>query len=264
MLNKFLIVASKKDKAGVNITTSLSQYNKFDFSLCEKDILHKENLDLDKISKYDFIIFASKHKSKQKRKTLSVHIPGNWDKAKFGGEKGNVCMASSQFLKQSFEFLNKNARENNLDYDITMECTHHGPLIDKPCMFIEIGSTEKEWKDRKAGFVIAKTIRETIENFKPNPYNENVVAIGGPHYCQSFNKIQLKSNLAISHTIPKYVFPLTKEMIKEAINKTKEEVDLVLLDWKGLGNAESRKNTTKILDELYLRYKKTSQVNKEY
>ena len=31
-------------------------------------------------------------------------------------------------------------------YKLTLECTHHGPLIEKPCVFIEIGSTETEWE----------------------------------------------------------------------------------------------------------------------
>src|SRR3989344_5694439 len=143
-------------------------------------------------------------------------------------------------MKQSFEILNKTAEAYNLtkDYKVTLEATHHGPLIHKPCLFIEIGSTETEWKDRKAGFVIAKAIAETIETFKVNPYNEIAIALGGPHYCPNLNKIQLKSNVAISHIIPFYSLPLSEEILKEAIEKTEEEVDFALLDWKGLGTAE--------------------------
>ena len=51
-------------------------------------------------------------------------------------------------------------------------------------------------------------------------------------------------------------------MIKEAINKTEEEVDFALLDWKGLGNAEQRQQVLDILDKLYIRYKRTSEINK--
>jgi len=119
-----------------------------------------------------------------------------------------------------------------------------------------------EYKDKRAGFIIAKTISETIETFKENPYNEIAVAIGGPHYCPNFNKIQGNSNIAISHIISQYVFPLTEEMVKETIEKTDEEVDLVLLDWKGLGNADKRQQILNILDNLYLRYEKTRDINK--
>jgi len=289
---KYLIIASKHDKAGVNITTNLSQFREnpilssmkdkpsFDFYLIDtenqrfsvpetshskevpvNEIIYTRNLDLDKINQYDFIIFASKHESKKKEKTLSVHAPGNWREARFGGDPGRVCPTSALFQKQAFEKLKENTDKHHLkEYKVTLECTHHGPLVEKPCLFIEIGSTEFEWTDRRAGFVIAKTIRDMVQEFQENPYNEVAIGIGGPHYCPNFNKIQLNSNIAISHIIPQYVFPFDEEMIKQAINKTYEEVDFVLLDWKGLGNSEQRKQITDILDQNHISWKKTSDV----
>lgn len=273
---KFLVVASKQDIAGINITTQLSQFRKnpllgamskdakgFDFYLVEEDILHEENLDLEKINKYDFIIFASKHEAEKGKKTLSIHAPGNWRFAKFGGKKYKAGKTSSQFMKQFFEKLHKNKEEYNLkDYEVTMEATHHGPLIEKPSAFVEMGPTENEWKDRRACFVLGKTIFDVINSLKENPYNENAIAIGGPHYCPNFNKIQLKSNFAISHVIPSYVFPLEKSMVLEATEKTEEEIDFVLLDWKGLGNKDRRQEVLDILDNLHLNYKKTSEISK--
>ena len=263
MFNKYLIVASKKDLAGVNITTKLSKFGKFDFYLMGGEIIHTENLDLEKINHYDFIIFASKHESKKKQKTLSIHAPGNWRPAEFGGERRKVCPSSAIFQKQMFETLNKQAKEYQIkDYNITLEATHHGPLIEKPCVFIEIGSTPNEWENRKAGFIIAKTISETIKNFKENPYREIAIGIGGPHYCPNFSKVQLNSNYAISHIIPQYSLPVDEEMVKEAFEKTLEEIDFVLLDWKGLGKSERRQQVLDVLDSLNIQYKKTSEVKK--
>ena len=260
---RFLIVASKLDKAGINITTQLSQFGDFKFYLVDEEITHTENLNLEKINSFDFIVFASKHVSESKEKTLSVHAPGNWRSADFGGEAGKACKSSALFMKQAFERIHENMLQYNLkEYKLTLEATHHGPFIDKPCVFIEIGSTETEWADRRIGFIVAKAIFETLKNFKVNPYNEIAVAIGGPHYCPNFNKIQLRSNVAISHVISQYAFPFTEEMIKEAIEKTEEEIDFVLLDWKGLGNAEQRQKIIEILDRLYINYKKTSDVGK--
>lgn len=266
---KFLIVASKLDKAGVNITTQLSQFqpnsDKFKFYLVDEEIINTESLDIEKINQYDFIIFASKHVSKGGEKTLAVHAPGNWRSNDFGGESNKACKSSAWFMKQMFEKVNENIEEHKLTkYNLTMEATHHGPLIDKPCVFVEIGPTETEWQDRRAGFIMACAISQTIESFKENEYNEIAIAIGGPHYCPNFNKIQLESNVAISHVIPNYVAPITEEMIREAVSKTEEEVDFALLDWKGLGRSEQREEVLKALDKLYIRYKKTSEVNKEY
>ena len=51
-------------------------------------------------------------------------------------------------------------------------------------------------------------------------------------------------------------------MIKEAIEKTAEEVDFIVLDWKGLGKVESRNQVTEILDKSYLGYKRSSKINR--
>jgi D-tyrosyl-tRNA(Tyr) deacylase len=275
MYKKYLIIASKSDKAGVNITTALSQFRQnplissmsnkpsFDFYFVEEEIIQDKGIDKEKINKYDFIIFASKHESSKKEKTLSVHAPGNWGDNTLGGEYGKVCPSSALFQKKLFENLNKISKRYEINnYNVTLECTHHGPLIEKPCVFIEIGSTETEWNDRRAAFVIAKTISETIEEFEENPYNEISVGIGGPHYCPNFNKIQLNSNVAISHVISQYALPLTEKMIKEAIQKTQEEVDFAVLDWKGLGGKEQRDEIVKILEDNYIQWKKTGEIQK--
>lgn len=262
MFKKYLIVASKQDKAGMNICSNLSQYNIFDFHLVNRSILDPKNLDLEKIEKYDFIIFASKHQSKSEEKTLSIHCPGNFHEIWGGGELKKVCPASALFNKHLFESLIKNVKEYEMNHKTTLEVTHHGPLISKPCVFIEIGSTEMQWKDRRAGFVIAKTIKDAIETFQKNPYREVAIGIGGPHYAQSFNKIQEKSNIAISHIIPNYAQPIEEEFIKQAIEKTIEDVDFVLIDWKGLGKAEERDRVINLLEKNYIPWKKTSEIKK--
>jgi len=279
MFKKYLIIASKLDLAGINITTQLSQFtsptkisgflknteefDKFTFYLVDKEIIYTESLDIERINQFDFVIFASKHKSEKGEKSLTIHAPGNWRIAEFGGENEKISPTSALFQKQLLEKLEDTAKFFHLDdYKVTLECTHHGPLINKPCVFIEIGSSEEEWKDRKAGFVVAKTIFDTINEFKENPYNEVAIGIGGPHYCPNFTKIQLKSNVAISHIIPQYSLPIKEEMIKEAVAKTKEELDFVLLDWKGITNAEERQRIIQILDKNYIRYEKTSDIDK--
>lgn len=281
MFKKYLIIASKKDKAGINITTALSQFRPnpvlasmnpspenqkpiFDFYLVEEDTIYTENLNIEKINQYDFVIFASKHQSEKKEKSLTIHAPGNFGENKYGGLPEKACPSSALFNKFMFEKLNEKAKEHNLDdkYNVTLEATHHGPLIDIPCVFIEIGSTETEWNDRRAAFAIAKTIEETIEQFKPNKYNEIAIGIGGPHYCPSFTKLQRDSNVAISHIIAQYNLPINEETLLEAINKTEEEIDFAILDWKGLGKSEERKKVIDLLEKNYIGWKKVSEIKR--
>ena len=251
---KFAIVASKKDTAGMNIANFISDLPIY---YTDKEIINAENID--KEGKEDFIIFVSKHQG-AKGKMLSLHAPGNWksQKSEMGGKQGKVCKTSAVIMKTFFIELNKNRQ----DWQATLECTHHGPYIEKPCLFIEIGSNEKDWKDIEAGKIIAETIKNAIEKLEEKTKYKTAVGIGGPHYCPNFNKIQLSSDIAISHIIPEYSLPLTEEMIKEAINKTEEKVNLILLDWKGLGNAEQRQETINLLNKLNLKYKRTSEIKK--
>lgn len=276
MYKKFLIVACKNNVAAMNIVNNLQQFKTniiaainsanpfFDIHITEEEVLYNENLDMSKIDKYDFVIFPCTHRSESGEKTLSIHAVANWgNDAKFGGEPKKASKTSALFQKQMFEKLNANIAQFDLsEFKLTLEVGHHGPYINKPCVFIEIGSNEEEWKNRRAGFVIAKTISETINSFNENPYNEVAIGIGGPHYCPNFNKIQLKSNVAISHIIPNYVAPITEEMILQAVRQTEEEVDFALLDWKGLGKAEERDAVVKMLEDNYIQWKKTSEITK--
>jgi D-aminoacyl-tRNA deacylase len=261
MYEKFLIIASQKDLAGMNIAKQLVQFGEYDIYYVDRDIVEDEDLDLEKINKYDFVIFASKHESEKGGKTLSVHAPGNFRDADFGGEPEKVCKTSALIQKMFLKRLTANAEKFHLkDYAVTLECTHHGPLIEKPCVFVEIGATETEWKDRKAGFAVAKAISEVIDGFKVNERNEIAIGLGGPHYCPSFNKIQLNSNFAVGHVIPQYIMPITEEMIQQAFEKTDEEVDLAIVDWKGLGTSEQRQQVIDILDKMHLRYERTNRI----
>ena len=133
---KFLVVGSKNDPASRNMVLSMIDLGGFEISSIEGDMLYEKNLDLEKISKYDLIIFASKHKSEKKEKTLSIHAPGNLKEVWGGGKEGKLCPSSALFQKHLYEIINKKMKEFDLGkYKLTMEATHHGPLINKPCVF---------------------------------------------------------------------------------------------------------------------------------
>lgn len=259
---KFAIIASEKDEAGRNI---FKQVHKLypalsHFIVKDKDTIYKENLDKEEeFRNYDFFIFITKHQSQQHNKNLSLHAPGNWRKADFGGKEGKISPTSAFFLKHMFQILNKNAQGSQ--YSCTLEVTHHGPYLEKPCCFIEIGTRIEEWQDEDAGKIIAKTVSDAIKSFKPEKFIP-AIGIGGPHYCPNFNKVQLNSQYAISHIIPEYALPLTPEMIDEALSKTQEKVSMVLLDWKGMGKSEERQRIINLLDEKGLQYKRTSEIKK--
>jgi len=269
---KFAVLYSKKDEAGVNIAEQLKKFFLPHIPILEltKESVYSENIDEkeEQLKNSDFIIFATKHASKAGKPSLSLHAPGNWRNADFGGKPGRVCKTSSLVLKFLFKKLVENAKQQGWQNEITLECTHHGPLIEKPCCFIEVGSNEEGWKNKKAAEIIAKTIADfqNFDDWKNNDKNKKLIsciAIGGPHYCPNFNKIQLNSeDYAISHIIPEYHLPLNDSMLLESIKKTQENTKAVIIDWKGCGNSEERQKVMDTITKAGLEVLRTDQIKK--
>jgi len=254
---KFVILASRKDLAGMNVSKQLESLGiKVDY--LDTESIYSENID--KKIRGDFFIFVSKHKSEKNVKTLTIHAPGNWRKADFGGQIEKVCQTNSFFLKHLFLILSKNAKEKIKDFQVSLEATHHGPYIEKPCCFIEIGSSENEWKNKDAARVIAETIQEAVKTYNPGKNFISAIGVGGPHYCPNFNKIQASKEYALGHIIPEYAMPLTEKMLDEAINKTLPKPEIVILDWKGLGKSEQRQKIIGLVEKTGLKHIKTSDV----
>jgi D-tyrosyl-tRNA(Tyr) deacylase len=74
--------------------------------------------------------------------------------------------------------------------------------------------------------------------------------------------LQLNSSYAIGHIIPEYSLPLIESMLKEAEEKTLEQVKEILIDWKGCGKSEQREQVLNIVKQLGFQYKRTSEIEK--
>ncbi len=193
---------------------------------------------LDKYIDTDFYIFASKHRSESGKPCMTVHSCGNWGpEAKVGGKPRSLACSAPGPKKIAFEYLSKNQQDG---FEVAMECTHHGPTeMDTPLMFIEIGSTEKQWGDTKAGDLIADAIIRAASTGEKKKFRIAMGA-GGTHYCPSFSVLELHSNLAFSHIIPNYAIDLLEEKtFIQAIEKSKPEI--LVLDWKGLKGYQREK-----------------------
>ena len=260
---KVAIIASRKDIAGMNIASflekeDLSKYNS-KLYLAEKEPIYCENIA--KEIEADLFIFATRHQSAKGVHSLSCHCPGNWDIAEAGGKDGELCVAPAVLLKEAFLELNRLGKD--MHHEITLEVTHHGPYLEKPCMFIEIGSDEENWRNKESGKVISGVILFLLKNIDQIMKNEKrhriAFGIGGPHYANTFSRRMLDGNIAIGHICPKHMLnKLDGEMIKQAIQRTNEKADFVLLDWKGLGKEKQR--IINLLEELRINYKRTDQI----
>lgn len=271
---RFAIVYYEKNQAGKNIVERFKELAFTPQTIIielKKETIFSEDISIKKypeLKNIDLIVFASTHKSEKGAPSLCLHAPGNWRNADLGGQPGKICPTFAFILKYLFQQLNKNYQENkntlNKEYNVTLEVTHHGPLTDIPCVFIELGSQEPEWLDKKAAKIVAKTILSL--NDYDNKKTKNwipVIGIGGPHYAPVFNKVQLNSNYAVAHIIPQHALPITEIMIKEAEQKTKEQIKEILIDWKGCGKSEQRQQVIDIIEKSGLKHTRTSNIQKE-
>lgn len=242
---KYAIIVSKKDLAGINIKNHLIElgFKETDEKLQNNPIYKKETTKLytlnietinseniDKLIPEQIIIFATRHQSAKEIPSLSLHCQGNFDKATYGGKNHTIGIAPANIMKHFFQILNKN---NNSKHEVTLEVTHHGPDLNKPSFFIEIGSNKNHWQNKQLGKILAETIIEAI-NTKIKTY-KTAIGIGGPHYAPNFTKIQLANDYAIGHIIPTYALEfLDKDMLNQLIEKTVPTPKTIILDYKGL------------------------------
>jgi D-aminoacyl-tRNA deacylase len=196
--------------------------------------------------KTDFFIFASKHSSTAKKPSLTTHAIGNFSKAEFGGKDSELCPASA-FLSRNYLLGLKEQQSANFlqGFEVCLEATHHGPFLKTPSIFIELGSTEKEWPLKKPAEAIIETIlKKTSLHSTAIP----CIGIGGGHYCPSFSKRVLNENLAFSHIAAEYALPFFNEgSLQKMVSNSVENPKLIVADKKGLGKSVQKNRIKAIL-----------------
>jgi D-aminoacyl-tRNA deacylase len=209
------------------------QYKNLQIVTIEVDSIYADNLNQQ--FNTDLFIFASRHKSAAFKPALLTHVPGNWGTADLGGRPKQLCIASPSALKIALKTLISERERLELEgWECGLEVTHHGPWIEHtPVLFIEIGSTEKEWSNSLAAEAVARTIVAVSENFDQTV--PTVLGFGGPHYCPGFTRLSIETNYAVSHVMPKYhIEQVSKAIIHHAINRTVGSIQYAAIDWKGL------------------------------
>ena len=246
-----LLIAYRDDPAGYNMAKFLSKE-----MVQDGDVFRGKYYDLLIISspaisadwleeKYDYdgFIFLSKHAAESGVLALTCHCTGNFSTAKFGGNDRQIAVPHPHIQKTYLQNLKKN-QSNFLEFQITIEATHHGPTaLTKPSIFIEIGTTETQWNDVSLCNSVATLVHQTMMH----PITNNPVAIcfGGTHYPSKFTNELLEGKYALGTVIPKHALDDLDEKLFSHIIAQNNMAKTALLDWSGLGS-----NKQKVLDFL--------------
>jgi len=271
-----LLVASSKDMASVNIARQILNHYSFSktsrvfqespvysagidgkkvsFVTLKEETVQAQNLQ-DYFDDIDLVVFVSKHSSASGTPTFSVHTPGNFGAAELGGLPREVSVSPAVAMRNALKALMRFTAGMKLDYEVSYECTHHGPSLKVPAMFVELGSSEKQWSDSSAAEVVAHAAVEAIAKFGV-PESTAVIGIGGPHYNRRFTKLALEGELVFGHMIPKYAVQLVDaEILSQCVERTLERIDFAILDWKGIRGKDKPKLLA-ALGKIGLRYEK--------
>ncbi|GAI85356.1 unnamed protein product, partial [marine sediment metagenome] len=145
-------------------------------------------------------IFISRHRSKMARPSLTVHPIGNYGDAQFGGNDKTLVKSSPRLMTHLLRLIKRNLKITTLNYQVCFEVTHHGPYLEIPTFFVEVGSTENEWNKKEPATIIAQSLLELLEKYR---YEEDfpndvpvLVGVGGGHYAPRFTDVVFEKNAA--------------------------------------------------------------------
>jgi D-aminoacyl-tRNA deacylase len=248
-----LIVASDKDRAGLNIASCLARDYGFDKSPEYSDprILQKDNVllvrtkdetiqfeSVDSFPNATSVIFASRHTSEKGDPCLTVHCPGNvLNDAPYGGQPRSLALVEPNRMRAALLSLSESREEFGLSCLVSLEATHHGPTeLSVPCMFAEIGSSAKQWEDTVAGEAVARAIwRAATCPASGTP----AVGFGGGHYSWKHTDAVLKGQFAFGHILSKYFFDdYDQAIIELAFRRTVGNCSHAVIDKKGVRGPE--------------------------
>ena len=205
-IKKSLVEQSDWDESGIFFDNSVYQHTKMKdvviVTINDRKITH-ENLDKKIQEKLEIkpkqIIYISRHRSKTGEPTLTTHPIGNYGPAQFGGMSKTLINSSPRLMTELLRVLKKNAENAKTYHKICFEVTHHGPYLEVPTFFVEVGSTKEEWIKKEPANIVAKSVLDLLSKYH---YEEDIInnipvliGIGGGHYAPRFTDVALEKKI---------------------------------------------------------------------
>jgi len=260
---KPLVVISSENQASLNIKQALfslapqlKQQGENFWSAPAFDMAEYAGKIIDIVPSHDAecYIFASTHKSESAKPCFTAHTPGNWGEAGMGGTPKTLNIASASRLAAAVKRMKELSDASSLKWEIAVEVDHHGPTLVRPALFVEIGSSEKEWGIPEAGMICAQGV---IAAATAAQVSEAAVGFGGTHYCPKFTRTIL-SGTQLGHIISGYSLErdgVSEGMVRQAIERNDCKITRALLDWKGIKGAR-RQELVACLEKLGVLWEK--------
>jgi D-aminoacyl-tRNA deacylase len=160
------------------------------------------------------LIFPSIHRSEQNVECLTVHPVGNpGPSADVGGRARTLAPADARAMGAALRRLAERGAEAGLS--ATYEATHHGPEVDLPAFFVEIGYGTAAFPSDSAVQVLADVIPEIT----PETSDHVALGIGGGHYAPHFTDLTLRRRWAFGHILSRHALESIEKATAQAALK---------------------------------------------
>ncbi len=241
-----LLVAYRDDPAGNNMAEFLSRGMRKDGDVFRGDYFDLLVIATPAISAdwlgdtydHDSFVFLSKHAAESGVLALTCHSTGNFSEARFGGRDRQVAIPYPSLQKQYLQRLFE-SKGRFPGFDITIEATHHGPsALDRPCLFIEVGTTPEQWSDRELCTSVAEIVLEAVKS--PRPQTPYAICLGGTHYSEKFTRELLHGRLGLGTVIPRHALEFLDQELFDHVIQRNTGATAVILDWAGLGQHKQK------------------------
>ena len=212
--------------------------------------VHAENIDRKAEEfgiKVDDMVVLSRHSSSSGKPTLTVHPIGNYRTNEMGGQAETLVKANPHLMTASLRRMAVINRDPV--YSVSFEVTHHGPYVDVPTMYIEIGSDENHWGDKIAAEVLVDSLLSAEERDYPV-----VIGVGGGHYAPRFTDLVLSTKVDMGHMVPNYqINEASDEEVSRMISSAAKATctDMVYVHRNSMKGPEERR-VNGIIDSLGL------------
>ncbi len=151
----------------------------------------------------DAVWFLSRHRAASGQPSLTVHPIGNPHDAEYGGQPGTFSLAAARDMSALLRRLHHHRDAAGLPHEVTYEATHHGPFMDLPSLFVEIGSNEDWYDDVPSAEALAGAVTDVLdgEGAADAPI---VLGVGGGHYVPQQTTKALAGELDFGHLVAAY------------------------------------------------------------
>lgn len=191
------------------------------------------------------VIFPSRHAAISGRASLTLHPIGVphlplGEHGPYGGYGGQTPPPNPRLAPWWKLLLERAPKIPELEhFDLSLEVTHHGPFLEAPALFIEVGSTDATWGHEGAADLLAGIIRDGLLSPDSKTWSEVsnkeeqlvLVTLGGGHYAPRANNLAALENIWLGHMLASYALPFTlvegeeptgtwKQAINDAIDST--------------------------------------------